>query len=51
MFQALELAQCATLRWAAKRRLDANLETLGRTSAKFADASKSRDVDRMTEAN
>lgn len=45
MFQALELAQCATLRWAA------NLEALGRTSAKFPDASKSRDVDRMTEAN
>jgi len=51
MFEALELAQRATLRWAAKRRTDADLEALQRTSAEFADAARSRDVDRMTEAN
>ncbi len=51
MFEALELAQRATLRWAAKRRSAADLDSLGRTSAEFADAARSRDVDRMTEAN
>lgn len=51
MFEALELAQRATLRWAAKRRSDADLEALGRTSAEFAEAARSRDVDRMTAAN
>ncbi len=51
MFEALELAQRATLRWAAKRRSAADLEALMRTSAAFADAARLRDVDRMTEAN
>jgi DNA-binding GntR family transcriptional regulator len=51
MFEALELAQRATLRWAAKRRSDADLETLEQTNGEFAAAAKSRDVDRMTEAN
>ena len=51
MFEALELAQRATLRWAAKRRSAADLETLRHTSAEFTDAARSRDVDRMTEAN
>lgn len=51
MFEALELAQRATLRWAAKRRVDTDLDALERTSTEFADAAKLRDVDRMTEAN
>ncbi len=51
MFEALELTQRATLRWAAKRRSAADIDALGTTSAEFAEAARCRDVDRMTEAN
>ncbi len=51
MFEALELAQRATLRWAAKRRSPADIDALGATGAEFAEAARCRDVDRMTEAN
>ena len=51
MFEALELAQRATLRWAAERRAPADIEALQRISAAFTAAADCRDVDRMTEAN
>lgn len=51
MFEALELTQRATLRWAARRRSTSDLAQMRRLADAFADAAKAKNIDRMTEAN
>ena len=51
LFEALELSQRATLRWAAKRRSPADIEGLAELSAEFTKAAREQDFRRMGDAN
>ena len=51
LFESLELAQRATLRWCATRRPEAALDELRVLADDFAQAAEARDYERMGEAN
>jgi DNA-binding GntR family transcriptional regulator len=51
LFEALELCQRAATRWAAERRLPADISELRTANQAFLDAAKNNDSDRMGEAN
>ena len=51
LFEALELCQRATIRWAATRRTTQNITELREMNQKFLEAARNGDSDRMGEAN
>ncbi len=51
LFEALDLCQRATIRWAAERRTPEDVAELRLMNAQFFDAAKNGDFDRMGEAN
>ena len=51
LFEALELCQRVTIRWAAARRTSADVAELRAANQSFLDAAKNNDSDRMGDAN
>jgi DNA-binding GntR family transcriptional regulator len=51
LFEALELCQRATIRWAAARRTQGDVADLRAANQSFLDAARNNDSDRMGEAN